>query len=1182
MAPLVLTDDSNKLKTVRKLGSTLPPGVDPRTRSTTVRVHESLYSTWLDERQESGRWVRRDRIDDSTRAAKRARAAAQKERDGRTTVSRTTRRPAFEWSEKIVCDHAGTPDKRVLDPLDPNRQRQALKRSIKVGCGAHFVAKKHFGDVFVEIEVVHEHSGHAPGTVTDMNESRMSLQAREWLRSQVAQGSSWPTIKALLRCDKTQLKEASKPHSQISSLSEALRVEWQDAYNHIRRAILSATRLASNAQASTDLWIERLRGEGWRAEHIRVHDATGAASWALCLMSGWQEEILEVDGAILCMDSTHNTSYAHDPLDKAFLYTLVAKHGPTGKGIPVCFMLTPSETQYPVTAWLRWLSDELPTFRPRFIMADCSATEAAAVREWLAHEDDERAKPHLLWCHYHLFKALGGLDAGREGFAEFKKLVDATSEDVFNSAWTAFRARYSSTRHRPWLQYMTGYCYPARERWSCAWRQDVLFDIHTNNLVEAWHRQLKAFYLGMMRRQRVDFLIHVLAECVLPDYQAMVIKHKLGFSRRRLDKAEAKRRNEAQAVPSDLAVEMCYEDVNGELSVESFQDSAVRYSIALNSSGAISACSCPDHTQKRMLCKHMWLLQRVTNHALATPTGYRLPVARPLASSPEGGAAAVADEEGVQPDVDHAQSTGARLQERQDEERAARRAQDLAVLMQVRAKEAELNALVRSNYGGLDGGVLDLTPAQRPACALVPVDLAALPSAPPNLEPPFPLVMPSKPVVKHEELDHSYRLRYSCDIEFDITDVNLKFSHPLPLCPLKGTWFVDMVGDSEDLYIGLRYGKGQPRAVFGQSVVHSTEVAWLAADGTAHQLYSSEATDAVPDVAEGGKTYAGFNYTIVRQRLAKGTAASNGKYDPATHRSYRIIFTLEHAYPKSQATTHAAVLEGLARRTAGLNLEQLPHNVRLFFPYVHKDGAALWIKGDILSRSSPYLKDLLSSDFAEAQPRRSKRARTSGAAEVAPAPAQEEKDIEDSDDETDEFLFSKKPPSLSSSSEADDISFRQVTVTQTAFSTYHAILVYLQTGFIHFAPLSSSFPLVHPAFSTRRDFLASKHDEDPSLPLLVSPSAAYRLAHLLQLADLQERCLNEVRASLTVQGAAAELFSDTSVAYEELRKVVLEFVKENWAKVRESEGWKDCEAKAERDEVPSSLLLAVLRAVAKE
>ncbi|GAA5989072.1 hypothetical protein JCM11641_002293 [Rhodosporidiobolus odoratus] len=67
---------------------------------------------------------------------------------------------------------------------------------------------------------------------------------------------------------------------------------------------------------------------------------------------------------------------------------------------------------------------------------------------------------------------------------------------------------------------------------------------------------------------------------------------------------------------------------------------------------------------------------------------------------------------------------------------------------------------------------------------------------------------------------------------------------------------------------------------------------------------------------------------------------------------------------------------GLAQRMSGVSLEHLPHNVRLFFPRAFVGGADLCAKADVLSRSSPYLRNLLSSEVAEATPRRSKRSRT--------------------------------------------------------------------------------------------------------------------------------------------------------------------------------------------------------------
>ncbi|GAA5972768.1 hypothetical protein JCM11641_003011 [Rhodosporidiobolus odoratus] len=188
----------------------------------------------------------------------------------------------------------------------------------------------------------------------------------------------------------------------------------------------------------------------------------------------------------------------------------------------------------------------------------------------------------------------------------------------------------------------------------------------------------------------------------------------------------------------------------------------------------------------------------------------------------------------------------------------------------------------------------------------------------------------------------------------------------------------------------------------------------------------------------------------------------------------------------------------------------------------------------------------------------SKRARKSLEA-VTPAPEVEDKDFANSDDETDAFLFSRSPPKLDQTPEADEVSYRQISITQTAFSTYYAILVYLQIGFIHFISLSSSFPLPN-THSSRDDFLTAKLAENPSLPLPVSPKAASRLSHLLQLSNLQKTSLSALRSSLTVSCCAQKLFSDTSLAYPEVRKVVLDFVKERWDEVKDSERWR---AKAE-------------------
>ncbi|BGP12406.1 hypothetical protein JCM10213_001989 [Rhodosporidiobolus nylandii] len=411
------------------------------------------------------------------------------------------------------------------------------------------------------------------------------------------------------------------------------------------------------------------------------------------------------------------------------------------------------------------------------------------------------------------------------------------------------------------------------------------------------------------------------------------------------------------------------------------------------------------------------------------------------------------------------------------------------------------------------------------------------------------------------------RLVVTWDLDFNIEAPDLDWVCNLPTFPLHqggAAWRLKVGRREGKTTLSLMHGRA-PVGRFGTGVLR-LKLLWVSGSDVANLVQDATFSGPLPATRNSnpdGSTsdpWRAVGLAIDPKSLTKAARWANGDYIPAEHRHYRFLVEWDEPVAELVSRARDRMSVGLAQAASGLNLEQLPHNVRLFFPRAHQDGAELWVKGDILSRSSPYLKDLLASDFAEGQPRRSKRARTSGAAEVAPAPAQDAKDFDDSDDETDELLFSKKPPSLSQPSEADDISFRQITITQSAFSTYHAVLVYLQTGLIRFAPLSSSFPLSDPALATRRDFLSSKHDEDPSLPLPVSPTSAYRLAHLLQLEDLQKRCLEAVLTSLRPVGAAIELFSDMALAYDDLRKVVIVFAKENWEAVKASEGWKEKKA----------------------
>ncbi|GAA5858252.1 hypothetical protein JCM8547_004620 [Rhodosporidiobolus lusitaniae] len=254
---------------------------------------------------------------------------------------------------------------------------------------------------------------------------------------------------------------------------------------------------------------------------------------------------------------------------------------------------------------------------------------------------------------------------------------------------------------------------------------------------------------------------------------------------------------------------------------------------------------------------------------------------------------------------------------------------------------------------------------------------------------------------------------------------------------------------------------------------------------------------------------------------------------------------------------------------AGSIPEQLPHDVCLSFPQVNKGQAELWARSDMLSESSSYSKALFSSEFAETVPCCSKRSPPEHAPNADTAPV--EKDSEDSDDDTDEFILSIRP---SRSEELSvDLPAKPLVITQSAYSTYSALLVYLQSDFIEFCPLTSSFPSSsHP---TRSTFITTKHTTEPSLPLPVSPKSMYRLADLLDLPGVKRLSLEAFRSSLSLKNAAQAFFSDTSLAYDELHGVILDFIKANCSEVKAGGAWKEKMREIEAGELPEGAPVVV-------
>ncbi|TNY23930.1 hypothetical protein DMC30DRAFT_413634 [Rhodotorula diobovata] len=247
-----------------------------------------------------------------------------------------------------------------------------------------------------------------------------------------------------------------------------------------------------------------------------------------------------------------------------------------------------------------------------------------------------------------------------------------------------------------------------------------------------------------------------------------------------------------------------------------------------------------------------------------------------------------------------------------------------------------------------------------------------------------------------------------------------------------------------------------------------------------------------------------------------------------------------------------------------------PHNVCLDFPQV---GKQLWTTEAFLVASSPYFKDLLSSDFAEG---------LSSISEVSSAPGEDASyPFDDSDAETDAAEVVEGSKQAVHTPLAP---FKRVVITESCYTTYSAVLLWLQTGHISFAPLRSASRLEQgPASAaTEGPLLSTRLQAGSRSPLalaLASPKSVYRLADYLSLDALKYVALANLVSQLTPANAAHELFSDVSSAYADMRDAVLDYVVEHWSEVKGAAGTQEVQERALRGELPpaaagTSLLLA--------
>ncbi|GAA5862955.1 hypothetical protein JCM1840_002338 [Sporobolomyces johnsonii] len=294
---------------------------------------------------------------------------------------------------------------------------------------------------------------------------------------------------------------------------------------------------------------------------------------------------------------------------------------------------------------------------------------------------------------------------------------------------------------------------------------------------------------------------------------------------------------------------------------------------------------------------------------------------------------------------------------------------------------------------------------------------------------------------------------------------------------------------------------------------------------------------------------------------------------PCGTKSYLKVTLTISLKTRTDQGEEAPGIQTLAARSAAFVVHPSPNNVCFDFPRTSRQ---LWSNEDNLRKLSAYYDSLLSSDFAEGSTSSQAVPKSSSLAEYT---------YDDSDAETDELELGCKVKSKKDEKQAqhqerdqkkenDGAPFKTVTITDTAYTTYYALLVWMATGYIRFAPLRSKFRSAEggskQARATEIDKLLSQQSDAQQFPPPASPKSVYRLAHLLELPDLVQLALDNFKSQINPANVAYELYSDVSCYYNPIRDVALEFAVANWKEVREAEGTREMERRAYAEELPKA------------
>jgi hypothetical protein len=161
---------------------------------------------------------------------------------------------------------------------------------------------------------------------------------------------------------------------------------------------------------------------------------------------------------------------------------------------------------------------------------------------------------------------------------------------------------------------------------------------------------------------------------------------------------------------------------------------------------------------------------------------------------------------------------------------------------------------------------------------------------------------------------------------------------------------------------------------------------------------------------------------------------------------------------------------------------------------------------------------------------------------------QDESDA-DSDCDFEDFEDEAEPPAR----------VTQVPIGGTEYRTWQALLFYLETGVIFFAPLKSSYSLgvdkedseSWRAYAHRKR--VSYYSIEGNFPFECSPKSMYALADMIGLEELKEMAFRQIIASLNNTNILHEVATNFAFKYEKVRAAELEYLSRSWPTIRKDE-----------------------------